>query len=248
MYDATSLRAGLRDLLDAQANLRTPWRPTSDEYVSGSAFGSRPPIALGIIDAEVAAHRALKCLYRDTVADLPRFLQYPPHGYRGAHPDPLIPAPATQGQGSVRRPPRTLVELVSWCNRYAEFVVESTTETQLEYLLGQLLPAMQTMAGFTTTIDKTMGVLTQEVHTRRQQGMDPDVYLSAQRCAKLSPVTVNRRTLARWAEHGYVKSRVGSDGQRELSVVDVVTRCGTLSERAKSVDKLNDQEVGDFNG
>lgn len=252
MRDARALRAGLLDMRDALAHMRTPWRPTSDEYVSGNGFASRPPVALGIIDAEVAARRALRVLYQDTVADTPRFQQYPPSGTTpGQLPLPLIRARAEQGTGTVRRPPRTLPELLAWCLHYAEFVADAASESQLEYLLDQLLPSMQSMAGFTTQIDRTMGILTDEVNTRRNAGLDPDVYLSAQRVAKLSLVTVNRRTIARWADQGHVKARVGADGQREVSVVDVVARCESLAdqqERTKADGRIYGQDVGDSNG
>lgn len=250
MRDARALRAGLLDMRDALAHMRTPWRPTSDEYVSGHGFESRPPVALGIIDAEVAARRALRVLYVDTVADLPRLKQYPTAG-NTLLPDPLLTARAEQGTGTVRRPPRTLPELLAWCLRNAEFVADAASESQLEYLLDQLLPAMQSMAGFTTQIDRTMGMLTDEVNTRRAAGLDPDVYLSAQRVAKLSLVTVNRRTVARWADQGHVKSSVGADGQREVSVVDVVARCEALAdqqERTKADGRIYGQDVGDSNG
>lgn len=253
MYSAQTLRNGLRDIRDALAHMRTPWRPTSDEYISGHGFGSRPPVAPGIIDAEVALRRQLRVLYKDTVEEIPRFKVAPMHGYpRGIDTPAGIPIPytrarRTQGAGYVVRPPRSIGELMRWLDMHAEFVVVSTTEYQIEYLLGQLLPAMQSLAGFTTQVDRTMGLLVAQVRARRAEGRTPDVYLSAHRCAKLSPVTVSRRTIARWADDGRVKSRVGSDGQREVSVVDVVTECERLASaeaRTTSTGTMEDTDNG----
>lgn len=253
MTSAQTLRDGLRDIRDALAHMRTPWRPTSDEYVSGTGFVSRPPVASGIIDAEVALRRQLRVLYRDTVEEIPRFKAAPMHGYpRGVDTPTGVPIPytrarRTQGDGYVVRPPRGIGELMRWIDIHAEFVVVSTTECQIEYLLGQLLPSMQSLAGFTTRVDRTMALLAEQVQARRAGGYTPDVYLSAQRCAKLSPVTVSRRTIARWADQGKVRSRVGPDGQREVSVVDVVTACDRRADseaRATSQGTMEDTDNG----